>query len=290
MHQWDGIEEFLAVVDAGGFTAAAMRLNVSASHVSRQVARLEDRLGVKLLARTTRSVRLTDEGADYHARVADLAAGIGEANQAAAGARAELVGRIRVSAAGPLAEQRVAPVLARFALDNPGVKVEMDFNSRMINLIEEGFDFAIRYGVLAESGLVARRLAKRTMVCAASPAYLAKHGTPRHPGELRNHACLITNNDRWTFADPETGKPIDVRVRGPWRAINPHAIRVAALEGLGVMYAPRIFLGDSEDRLTPLLQGYEDRSRATWIVYPERRHLPLRVRRAMDFVIRELGD
>ena len=204
-------------MDAGGFIAAAARMDVSPSHVSRQVARLEDRLGVKLLARSTRSVRLTDEGADYHARVADFAAGIEEANQAAAGARTELAGRIRVAAAGPFAEQRVAPVLARFARANPGVQIEMDFNSRMINLVEEGFDFAVRYGVPAESGLVARRLATRTMVCAASPAYLRQHGTPQHPADLRNHACLITNNDRWRFSDPETGKPIEVRVRGTCR-------------------------------------------------------------------------
>ncbi|MFD0910700.1 LysR family transcriptional regulator [Ruegeria arenilitoris] len=291
MALWDGLEEFLMVVETGGFTAAARRLGVSASHVSRQVARLEDRLGVKLLARSTRVVRLTDAGRDYHARVAGLVAGLEEANQSAAGDRAQIAGRIRVSAAGPFAEQFVAPALARFASLHPNLSVTIDFNSRLLNLTEEGFDFAIRYGQLTESGLIARRLATRRMVCVAARGYLDRHGRPTHPADLRHHQCLITNNDRWVFRDPGSGDPIEIRVHGRWQANNPHAVLSAARQGLGVMYAPEIFLGAKRPpELEPILQGYEDPSRASWIVYPERRHLPLRVRRAMDFLVEELGD
>lgn len=286
MSPWDGIREFLMVVDVGGFSSAASRLGVSASHVSRQVARLEDRLGVKLLARSTRVVRLTDAGADYYAKISDLSAGIEEANQAAAGAAADLAGRIRVSAAGTFAEERVAPLLARFARENPRIVIEMDFNTHTVDLIDQGFDFAIRYGVLADSGLIARKLTGRTMVCAAAPDYLEREGVPSHPNDLRHHACLRTNQDRWTFFDQATGKAIDVRIASAWIANNGHALRHAAVEGLGIAYCPQVNLRTALDEgaLVPILQGFEDKSRSSWIVYPERRHMPLRVRTAIDYL------
>jgi DNA-binding transcriptional LysR family regulator len=287
MNAWEGIPEFLMVVETGGFTKAGKRLGVSASHVSRQVRRLEDRLGVKVLARTTRVVRLTEAGSAYHARVSDLAAGIDEANQTAAGDHAELAGRIRVSAAGVFAEHRVAPVLAEFASQHPRITIEMDFNTRFVDLIGRGFDFAIRYGVLADSAIISRKLTSRLMVCAASPAYLERHGVPTHPDELRSHACLITNRDRWLFNAPEDGASIEVKVSGPWRANSGPALRAAALAGLGIAYAPALNMQPALDdgKLVPVLAGYENRSRASWLVYPERRHMPLRVRRAIDFMI-----
>jgi DNA-binding transcriptional LysR family regulator len=275
------------VVETGGFTKAAKRLGVSASHVSRQVRRLEDRLGVKLLARSTRVVRLTEAGSAYHARVSDLADGIEEANQAAAGEHAELAGRIRVSAAGVFAEQRVAPLLAEFAGRHPRISVEMDFTTRFVDLVGQGFDFAIRYGVLTDSAIIARKLTSRTMVCVASPAYLERRGVPAHPNELRRHACLITNRDRWLFTEPEDGASIEVRVSGPWRANNGHALNAAAVAGLGIAYAPALNVqtGLDDGALVRVLEGYEDCSRTSWLVYPERRHMPLRVRRAIDFVM-----
>ncbi len=287
MSAWDGIQEFLAVVDTGGFTAAAKRLGVSTSHISRQVARLEDRLGAKLLARSTRLVRLTDAGAAYHARVSDLAAGIDEANQAAAGAHADLSGRIRISAAGVFAEDRVAPALARFAQDNPKLSIELDFNSHNVDLIDQGFDFAIRYGVLTDSGLIARKLAGRNMVCAAAPSYLERQGTPRHFRALADHHCLVTNQNRWVFFEPETGHPVTQRVGGRWIANNGHALRHACVAGLGVAYSPIENLEPAlaDGTIIPVLEAFVDKTRASWIVYPERRHMPLRVRRAIDYLL-----
>lgn len=274
------------VVETGGFSKAAKRLGVSASHISRQVARLEDRVGIKLLARSTRSVRLTDAGAAYHAKVAELAAGFDEANQAAAGANAELAGRIRISAAGALAEERVAPIVARFARENPRVSIEMDFNTRNLDLVDQGFDFAIRYGILADSGLIARKLTDRQVICAAAPEYLAIHGSPRHPAELKQHACLRSNQGHWVFRDPETKKLIKIRISGPWSANSGHALRAAAIEGLGIVYLPVENLTSSIQKgdLIRLLDAYEDTSRASWIVFPERRYMPLRVRRAIDYL------
>ncbi|WP_019960464.1 LysR family transcriptional regulator [Woodsholea maritima] len=286
MAAWDGIAEFLCVVETGGFTAAAKRLGVSTSHVSRQVAQLEDRLGVKLLARSTRLVRVTEAGEIYFARMSDIASAMADADQVVAGLEAHLRGKIRVSAGGAMAEYYVAPALAQFAAQNPGVEIELDFNARNVNLIDEGFDFAIRYGVLAENGLIARKLCTRDMVCAAAPAYLARAGMPRHPDELKHHACLRTNQAVWTFQDIETQVPIDVRVKGPWITNNASALCTGAMAGLGVVYTPRESLREAlaAGALTPILEGYEDKTRSSWIVYPERRHMPLRVRRAIDHV------
>jgi len=199
-------------------------LGVSVAHVSRQGRRLEDRLGVKLLARTTRVVRLTDAGRAYHARVSVIASDIEEVNQSATGEQAELAGQIRVSAAGVFAERRVAPVLAQFASLHPRITVQMDFNSGFVDLVDQGFDFAIRYGVLPNKALIARRLTARQMVCVAAPSYLACHGAPEHPAELQSHACLITNRERWRFMNPDDDSPIDVKVRGPWRANSGPAV------------------------------------------------------------------
>ena len=263
MSPWDGVQEFIMVVETGGFTSAGKRLGVSASHISRQVARLEDRLGAKLLARSTRVVRLTDEGVEYYRKVSDLTAGIEEANQGAAGEDADLTGRIRVSAAGPFAEDRVAPLLARFARDNPRISIEIDFDTKYVDLVGQGFDFAIRYGVLADSGLIARKLSGRSMICAASAEYLERRGVPKHPTDLRNHDCLRTNSDRWTFNETSSGETIDVRVSGPWTANNIPALRCAVIEGLGIAYTPIANLRAALDagQLTAVLKGFEDTSR-----------------------------
>ncbi|MEM6421969.1 MAG: LysR family transcriptional regulator [Pseudomonadota bacterium] len=287
MRNWEGIEEFLAVVEAGGFTAAARRLGVSPSHVSRQVAGLEDRLGIKLLARSTRMVRLTEAGASYHGRIVGLAAGIEEANRAAAGEAAQLEGLIRLSAGGSFAEDRLAPVMVDFARLHPGLRIEMDFNTRNVDLVEEGFDFAVRYGELGDSDLIARRLTLRPIACAAAPHYLAERGVPTHPTALERHDCILANRNLWRFAEPGTGAPIEVRVRGRWRGTNARAMCAAAEAGLGVVYTSleTVDAAIADGRLTRLLEGFEEPARASWIVYPERRHMPLRVRRAIDHVI-----
>ncbi|MEO0418786.1 MAG: LysR family transcriptional regulator [Pseudomonadota bacterium] len=292
MPLWDGLEEFLMVAETGGFSAAGKRLRVSTSHVSRQVSRLEDRLGVKLFARSTRVVKLTEAGADYFAKISDLAAGVEEANQSATGASRNLAGRIRVSAAGTFAEDHVAPALAEFARRHPKIMIEMDFNTRNVDLIDQGFDFAIRYGALTDSGLIAKKLCGRQMVCAASPEFLERNRIPLHPNDLRQLECLRTNTDRWTFRDPETEQIFDVRINGRWVANNGHALRHGAEKSLGIAYSPKENLAASLEsgKLLPILDNFADTTRSSWLVYPERRHLPLRVRKAMDYLSNKFED
>lgn len=286
MSIWDGISEFVAVVDAGSFSAAAKRLGVSTSYVSRRVADLEARLGIRLLARSTRQVRMTDAGIEYYRRCTDLTAGLEEANQVVAGEIAEVVGRIRVAAAGAFAEQYVAPALAEFATHHPKVQIEISFNSRIINLIDEGFDFAIRYAVLEDSSLIARKLTDRTLMACASPDYLKRRGIPTVPEDLRDHDCLCSNSDRWRFSYPEGHQVI--RVSGPWISNNGVALVAAAMQNLGIIYLPRVNLDHALEvgQLVPILEDFWDRDRATWIVYPSRRHLPLRVRQVIDFLLK----
>ncbi|MBE7384709.1 MAG: LysR family transcriptional regulator [Leptolyngbya sp. SIO1E4] len=285
MSIWDGVSEFITVVDAGSFSAAAKRLGVSTSYVSRRVASLEARLGIRLLARSTRKVRMTDAGAEYYRRCTDLAAGLEEANQVVMGETAEVVGRIRVAAAGAFAERYVAPALAEFAAQHPKVQIEIGFNSRIINLIDEGFDFAVRYGVLEDSSLIARKLTNRTLVTCASSDYLKRCGTPKEPEDLREHACLCGNSDRWRFSYPEGHRVI--RVSGPWISNNGVALVAAAKQNLGIVYLPRVNLVEALNagQLIPILEDFWDRDRATWIVYPNRHHLPLRVRRVIEFLL-----
>ena len=289
MTVWDGIAEFVAVVEAESFSAAAQRLGVSTSHVSRRIAALEASLGIRLLARSTRKVRMTDAGAEYYRRCSELVAGLEEANQAVIGESTEIVGRIRVTAAGAFAEQYVAPVLADFARLHPKVSIEMDFTSRTVDLIEEGFDFAIRYGVLEDSSLIVRKLANRQIMACASPEYLQQQGTPAEPEELRDHACLISNSKRWRFQYPDGLR--NISVSGPWSSNNGSALAAAAVRALGIVYLPRVNLAAELDagRLVPILEDYWDKERNTWIVYPHRRHLPLRVKKAIDFLLEALA-
>jgi DNA-binding transcriptional LysR family regulator len=287
----EGIREFAMVAETGSFTKAARRLAVSTSHISKQVSALEDRLGVKLFSRSTRVVRLTEIGMDYQRRVLDALDGLAEASHIASSTNTVLAGKIRITAAGPFAEERVAPLLVEFAKEHPRVSIEMDFDTRFVNLVDQGFDFAIRYGTLPESGMIAKKLSGRAMACAATPAYLEKHGTPLHPNDLRRYPCLLANNGLWRFTDPKSGDAIEVRVSGHWRANSIFPLRHAAKHSLGIVYTPSINI-ESEIRageLVPILKEFEDQSRSHWIVYPERRHMPLRVRKAIDHIAGAFG-
>lgn len=177
----DGAVELLAVVQTGAFTRAADQLGVSPAHVSRQVKALEARLGVKLLQRTTRVVRLTEAGVNYVSAVAPLIEGLHAANQRAQEASQTLRGRIRVTAGGRYAEDIVAPILADFCLVHPEVELSLDLSTRMVDLIAEGYDLGIRYGRLLDSNLIAQRLSVFPLIAVATPDYLARCGTPERP-------------------------------------------------------------------------------------------------------------
>ncbi|HHX8554558.1 TPA: LysR family transcriptional regulator [Vibrio alginolyticus] len=291
MDSFEGINEFVTVAESLGFSAAAKQLGCSTSHVSRQVTRLEERLGVALLARSTRMVSLTEAGQAYYQQCKELVIGLQQANEQLTTQQTQLSGTLRVSAAGAFSENHVAPALMAFAKQHPNLTVEINFNTSMVNFIEDGFDFAIRYGRLSDSGLVARKLVDRPMAVAASQRYLDEHGLPTHPEQLKRHSCIIANKDVWLFE--KDGKPLDgVKVQGRWKSNNAHTVLQACAEGLGVAYLPKSSFNDaiSSGRLVPILEPYWGSGNSSWIVYQNRHFLPLRARLAIDFLLDHFAD
>lgn len=290
MNNFDGIIEFVAVAESQGFSAAAKQLGCSTSHVSRQVSRLEEKLGVALLARSTRLVNLTDAGQRYYPQCKELVTGLQQANEDLNDQQVTLNGTLRVSAAGAFAEEHVAPALMEFAKSYPDLTIEMDFNSRMVNFIEDGIDFAIRYGALKDSGLVARKLADRPMAAVASRDYLTRHGHPTHPQQLKQHSCIIANNDHWLFENGNN--TISTRVHGRWRSNNSNSVIAACEQGLGIAYMPKSSLlnGLESGSLVPILQEFWGKGGSSWIVYQNQRFLPLRARLAIDYLVNHFSD
>lgn len=291
MDSFEGINEFVAVAESKGFSAAAKQLGCSTSHVSRQVTRLEERLGVALLARSTRMVSLTEAGQAYYQQCKELVIGLQQANETLTTQQTQLSGVLRVSAAGAFSENHVAPALMEFAKQHPNLTVEINFNTSMVNFIEDGFDFAIRYGRLSDSGLVARKLVNRPMAAAVSQSYIDEHGLPTHPNQLKHHSCIIANKDVWLFE--KDGKAMDgVRVQGRWKSNNAQTVLQACTEGLGVAYLPKSSFNDaiSSGRLVPILEPYWGSGNSSWIVYQNRHFLPLRARLAIDFLLEYFAD
>jgi len=287
---FDGIIEFVCVAECQGFSTAAKHLGCSTSHVSRKISKLEKSLGCALFARTTRLVNLTSEGQNYYQQCRELVTGLQQANEQVNAQQFKLVGTLRVSAAGAFAEQEVAPALMQFALLHPELSIDIDFNSRKVNMIEDGIDFAIRYGKLEDSGLVARKLLAHPMMTVASSEYLAQHGEPKHPHDLKDHSCIVSNNDHWQFDCGDYQE--NIKVQGRWRSNNAHAVREACEQGLGIAYMPQhnFLKSIQQQKLHPILNNYWRKNSHSWIVYQDRRFLPLRARLAIDYLVEHFKD
>ncbi|WP_100915566.1 LysR family transcriptional regulator [Pseudoalteromonas spongiae] len=285
MDSFEGIFEFVAVAESGGFSAAAKKLGCSTSHISRQVSRLEERLGSRLLARTTRQISLTENGEFYYQQCKYLVNGLQQANEQVTQQQYQLNGTLRVSAAGGFAENFVAPALMTFAKDHPELSIDIDFNSRMVNFIEDGIDFAIRYGELNDSNLIARKLISRSMMLVASPDYLAKFGTPNHPNQLKSHRCILANSDHWTFNID--GIKQSIKVSGNWQSNNSNVVLDACEQGLGIAYMPDSTFTESikQNKLVPILAPFCITGATSWIVYQNKQFMPLRARLAIDYLL-----
>ena len=285
MDSFEGIFEFVAVAESGGFSSAAKKLNCSTSHVSRQISRLEKRLGSRLFARTTRQISLTENGEFYYQQCKQLVTGLQQANEQLSQQQYQLSGTLKVSAAGGFAESYIAPALMEFAKQHPELNIEIDFNSRLVNFVEDGIDFAIRYGELNDSNLIARKLISRSMMVAASPEYLKTYGTPNHPNQLKRHHCIIANNDHWAFNID--GAKQSVKVTGNWRSNNANVVREACEQSLGIAYMPESTFAESieQQKLVPLLDSYCIKGATSWVVYQNKQFMPLRARLAIDFLL-----
>jgi DNA-binding transcriptional LysR family regulator len=288
------MEAFARVAETGSFSGAARLLRLSKSQISRQVSLLETDLGARLLQRTTRSLSLTEAGRSYYARVAQILTQVEEADLSVSQLQAAPRGRLRVNAPISFSVLRLAPALPDFQRLYPEVEIDIVMNDRLIDLLDGEFDLAIRIGKLADSSLIARKLAATRRIICASPAYLAAHGTPRVPDDLRQHAALCYSNgeglDEWRFTD-ETGRPVSVAVKGKLRANNGDLLRIAALDGQGVVDLPDFIVGAdvAAERLISLLDSFVEQDRAVHAVYPHSRYLSPKVRVFIDFLARRWG-
>lgn len=278
MSRWDGIDEFVAVAEAESFSRAAARLNLSTSGVSREVARLEDRLQTRLLYRTTRQVSLTDAGRLFLARCRALIQERDLAMQLVGEDEGELKGQLRMTCSSAYGERYVVPAVNAFAVAHPRLSLDIVLDDGVRDLVSDGFDLAIRFGRLGDSRLIARRLASRTRRLCAAPAYLEQSGRPATLAAIADHACVVGASDTWTFSD--NGVETTLRPRGRWRCNSGQAVLDAALAGLGLCQLPNFYVDGpiSAGALVPLLEAHRPADEGVWAVYPHLRHLPAKVR------------
>lgn len=287
MDRLDEIAAFVAVADARSFTQGARKLDVSSAQVSKLVARLENRLKARLLNRTTRDVSLTDVGRAYLERARELLEEF-ETLETTVRDQSGPSGLLKISAPMSFGATQLTPALLEFAAVCNAVALDVVFSDRMVNLVEEGFDVAIRIGHLSDSSLVARKLAAVRMVTCASPDYLARVGAPGDLADLSGMEAILDTNMRdptvWRFL--RAGEPHDVRVRGRLRFAGADACVAAARAGFGIVRTPAFAAAEDlrSGRLVPVLCHYEPELIHIHAVYPHARHLAAKVRGFVDFL------
>lgn len=294
MDRLGAMEAFVRVVEARSFSEAARRLGSSKSAVSRQIGALEAELGAPLFQRTTRSLALTEAGRGYFERAARILADIEDANLAVGQLQAAPRGRLRVSAPMSFGFLHLAPALPEFLARYREVAVDLAMNDRFVDLVEEGFDIAVRIGALEDSSLIARKLAPIRRVLCASPAYFKARGSPQTPDDLKRHECLCNSNlaasREWRFMAPD-GSPWRVEVGGRLSANNGDALRVAAVAGLGLANLPTFIVGGDLHAgvLATALDGFIPQDLTLNALYPQSRHLSPKVRALVDFLADRFG-
>jgi DNA-binding transcriptional LysR family regulator len=294
MDRLDAFDSFARVAETGSFSAAARALNISKSLVSRQVSWLEAELGARLIARTTRSLTLTEAGRNYYDQVVRILTQIEEADLSVSQLQATPRGRLRVSAPMSFSVQRLAPVLPEFLELYPQIEVDVVLNDRRVDLLADGFDLAIRIGRLADSSLIARKLCGMKRYVCGSPDYLERRGTPKTPADLKRHDCLCYSNadflTEWRFTEPD-GRPLAVEVKGRLHANNGDLLRAAALRGLGLVELPEFLVGRDVEScaLVPVLEPYIRQEGGVYAVYPHARYLPPKIRVFIDFLAERWG-
>jgi len=287
------MEIFLAVVDQGSFVAAADALRLSKAAVSRHVAALEERLGVRLLQRTTRRLSLTEEGRLFAQRAREILASLEEAESEVASQVLEPLGALRVNAPVSFGIRHLAPLWGEFLQQCPRIELDINLDDRLVDLLEDGYDLAVRIGRLESSSLVSRRLASTQLQVCASPEYLARHGTPSHPRELAEHRVIAYNHlasrDDWPFSGPQG--ELRVQTRAALRSNNGDTCLALGRAGAGILLQPDFMLYEDlrSGALVELMPEYRSLELGIYAVYPSRKQLPLKVRRLVEFLLQALS-
>ena len=290
----EGMSIFAAVVEAESFTGAARTLKYSKAAISTHIQKLEDRLDTRLLNRTTRRISMTDEGRVFYEHCRRILDEAREAIDALDNSNTEPRGVLRINSPMSFGTMHLGSAVAEFMEAYPDVSVDMVLNDRQVDLIEDGFDLAIRIGRLPDSSLIARRLAPCRRILVASPDYWDRKGRPSHPSDLKDHDALIydylDDPNTWTFKDGDTD--VSVSVQGRLRANNGEVLLDAALRGLGIYLSPTFFCFDAlrTNKLEIALRDFGEAPLSVYAVYPHRRHLSPRVRAFVNFLAERFGE
>lgn len=284
MNLWNGVCEFVAVAEAESFTLASKNLRISVAQVSRQVSAIEERLKIKLFHRTTRKVSLTESGAIYYKRCRKILDDLKEAEDITASLHNKLSGKIRISAPITYGEEIITPIINDFLLVHTDIKIQLDLSNTRADLLNDGYDLAIRLGKLDDSRFIARKLASRTIYVCASSTYLKENGIPSTLKELQQHNCLIGTADHWHFHNH--GKSEYIRIDGTLRCNSGHGLTDAALKNIGLIQLPDYYVQSYIDagKLTTLLREYQAPAEGVWAIYPDGSYLPFKINTLIKFL------
>jgi len=288
--RFENMETFIKVVEVGSMSGAAERLGVAKSAVSRRLKELETHLGVELFHRTTRRMNLTETGRAYYQQSVRILEDVLEAELSASHAHSELRGSLKVALPLSFGLMHLGPAINEFLKTHPQIEFDLDFNDRKVDMMEEGFDLAVRIGNLEDSSLIARRLASIQAVMCASPDYLERMGAPQSASDLSSHQCLVYNllhdYEHWQLYDAEN-KLIKVKIKPHIKASNGEFLRDAAVQGQGIILIPTFIVYKEIERgdLVPLLTNYHRPEISAYAIYPQTRHLSQRVRAFVDFLV-----
>ncbi len=289
MDRFHALSTFAKVVEAGSFVRAAELLHVSPSAVSRHVAELEEHLDSRLLNRTTRRLSLTESGRIFYERCVQLLADLEEAEQSAGAGTVRPRGTLRLTCGTTFGVRHLAPAIAAFIARYPEMHLDVELSDRTTDLVDEGFDAAVRIGAIGSQNLVGRRIGQTQLVCCAARSYLERHGEPKQPEDLATHACLTyeysPDKNLWRFRDHRGGDR-NIRVVGPVHANNGRFLEALAVAGVAIVLEPDFVVGPDVHarRLVTILRGYETTRAPIYFVYPSRRHLSAKVRAFADFL------
>ncbi|MCG6199977.1 LysR family transcriptional regulator [Psychromonas antarctica] len=288
--RWEGINEFVAVAETHSFTLAAKKLNISTAQVSRQISALEKHLNIKLFYRTTRHVSLTQEAQLFYQHCRHLLESLEAAEQALKNLQATPQGTIKLSAPITYGEQKIIPLINNFVTLYPDIEIISDLSNHRVDLLEGGFDIAIRLGQLEDSSLIAKKLSERVNYLCASPQYIEKFGVPHSLCELKNHNCLLGTRDYWRFN--EQGRQKSVRVKGNIRCNSGVGLVDAALKHIGIVQLPDYYIQSYLDsgQLLTVLDNKREPPEGIWALYPQNRYLSPKIALLLDYLCDHLGE
>jgi DNA-binding transcriptional LysR family regulator len=288
MSRWEGFEELVRVVEIGSFSGAARAMGVSKGHVSQRIGQLEDRLGVRLLHRTTRKLSLTELGNLYYQRCKQVIEDLDEIEHAVSKYQQRATGLLKISSPNLLGELHIVPAIAEFLTANPSLEIELNFYSRKVDLVEDAYDVAIQVGARTDINVINKPLAKTTFQLVATPRFLNRHGAPEKPSDLKQLRCVMFTeygvSKPWKFVRGDE----EVSVTGlcRWHSNNGHCLLAAARDSLGLAYLPDYYVAEdlANGRLVRVLEEWGGIERDVVAIYQQRRHLSAKVKLFVDFL------